>query len=132
MNILFLTRDEIINDLLDTVLEQNNITEMMDNELIDLWMQHCSNIDTNNWHLIENRTININDKILHEIFSYTKPIYNDCGYPDRYKHEDFCRMHGYGIEGKDACDYPNGCTWFENDKCPFYNREEMIKEIQNK
>ncbi|RJS72261.1 hypothetical protein CW696_03210 [ANME-2 cluster archaeon] len=70
------------------------------------------------------------DGLLRAICGYGTPTRNDCGYPDRYNHEDSSRMHGWGVEGKGACDYPDGCEMFENGECPFYDREKMVREMQ--
>jgi len=69
-------------------------------------------------------------RFLRGLFGYSAPTRNDCGYPDRYNHEDTSRMHGWGIEGEGACDYPDGCEFFENGKCPFYDKEEMMREMK--
>ena len=71
------------------------------------------------------------DGFLRSLFGYSVPIRNDCGYPDRYNHEDSSRMHGWGIEGANACDYPDGCEWFEGGQCPFYDRKQMVQEMKD-
>ncbi len=59
---------------------------------------------------------------LRQLFGYSRPARNDCGYPDRYDFEDTSRMHGWGPEeGEGPCDYPNSrCTWLVEGRCPFY------------
>jgi len=63
------------------------------------------------------------DSFLRAMFGYDKPTRNDCGYPDRYNHEDTSRMHGWAIEGEGACDYPMGCIWYEDGVCQFHKHE---------
>ena len=60
---------------------------------------------------------------LRTMFGYPQPTRNDCGYPGRYDHEDASRMHGWGVEGEGPCDYPDGCPWLEDGRCPFYTVE---------
>jgi hypothetical protein len=51
------------------------------------------------------------------------PERNDCGYPGRFDHEDVARIHGWGVEGEGPCDYPTGCPWYKEGRCPFHSRE---------
>lgn len=68
------------------------------------------------------------DEFLRNLFGYSKPGRNDCGYSGRYDLEDTSRMHGWGpAEGEGACDYPASCP--QRNGCNFYRKEG--EEIEN-
>ncbi|MEW6771858.1 MAG: hypothetical protein AB1330_10810 [Bacillota bacterium] len=58
------------------------------------------------------------DAFMRAVLGKPLPTRNDCGYPGRFEFEDNSRMGGWAPEGAGLCDYPDGCPWFKQGKCP--------------
>ncbi len=68
------------------------------------------------------------DTFLRNLTGRPVPTRNDCGYPGRFEHEDTSRMHGWAEEGTGMCDYPSGCAWFREGKCPLQRGDTGKRE----
>jgi hypothetical protein len=70
------------------------------------------------------RDDNPHDSLMRALAGIPAPARNDCGYPGRFEYEDTSRMFGWGVEGEGMCDYPAGCPWYREGKCPLNQKGE--------
>ncbi|TDA64510.1 MAG: hypothetical protein D9V47_13825 [Clostridia bacterium] len=72
---------------------------------------------------LEYALANPHDAFMRAALGKPLPTRNDCGCPGRYEFEDNSRLGGWKEEGAGVCDYPAGCPWYKEGKCPIAGEE---------